>query len=543
MKTVIKYMAFAVASVFLTNCDADFGNINTNPNAVTALKSENLFHDVIGNLGNPMPGEFEYIAPMMQYTATTNGNYNIPGNTYTIDGTAMGIYSGIWNSYCMTYMRSLNLIERKLEEEGGEHASKTAQVNILKALLLSQFSDTFGPIPFEEAGHALDGIIYSKYRNEKEVYLGDVNTKGILAILDESIQQLQTATDDLFPDDIIYDGERNRWIKFASSVLLRSAMKISNVEREIAKTYLNKAISYGLIRDIEDMAKMNHTLATVGKPGYLDNGVAKTLATLKRDRGYCYGESFILALKKFNPHAIDPRLKALAAVYDADGSFYDNYDSYVGMRNGCEMDDVEQVIAEYKFDKDFTPGIGRNGFASFKNETMLNTDAYYIFLGPAEVCFLLAEASWSNLINGNPEAYYREGIRKSMESMMYYGYMIESSDIDAYINSLPALGTNKAIHLRDAQDEIITQKWLSMFTNSMQPWCDWRRTHYPSIVTDHPNLNKLGITDHRLPGRLPFPQDEEVRNKENQAAGVRMLSNQKNDYMNDLWWAQPYFNK
>lgn len=543
MKTVINYMVFAALSVFLTNCDADFGNINKNPNLVTGMKSEHLFHQVIGNLGNPMPGEFEYIAPMMQYTATTNGNYNIPGNTYTIDGTAMSIYSNIWNSYCKDYLRYLNLIGQKLEEEGGEHASKQAQIDILKALLLSQFSDTFGPIPFEEAGRALEGTIYPKYQSEKEVYLGDADTKGLLTLLDESIQRLQTAADPLFPDDILYDGDRDRWIKFASSVLLRSAVKISNVEREVAKTYIDKAMSYGLIRNTEDMAKVNHELATVGKPSYLDNGAAKSLATLKRDRGYCYGENFILALKNFNPSMIDPRLKALAAVYDADGVFYDNYENYVGMRNGCEMDDVEKVIAEYTFDADFAPGIGRNGFASFKNETMLNIGAYYIVLGPAEVCFLLAEASWSNLIGGNAEEYYREGIRKSMESMTYYGYPVEASEIDAYIRSLPALGTNRAIELRDAQDEIITQKWLSMFTNSMQSWCDWRRTHYPSIITDHPNLNKLGITDHRLPGRLPFPQDEEVRNKENQADGVQMLSNRKNDYMNDLWWAKPYFSK
>ena len=79
-------------------CNADFGDINTNPNKVTSIGSENLFHNVIGYLGQPFAGEFEYIAPMMQYTATTNGNYNIPGNTYAIDGTAMSIYSSIWSS-------------------------------------------------------------------------------------------------------------------------------------------------------------------------------------------------------------------------------------------------------------------------------------------------------------------------------------------------------------------------------------------------------------------------------------------------------------
>jgi len=542
MKNSIKYLSLLLLSTLLTNCDADFGNINKSPNAVTTIKSENLFHNVVGYLGTPISGEFEYIAPMMQYTATTNGNFNIPGNTYTIDGTAMSIYSGIWRSYSMDYMRYLNLIEQQLGEEENT-ISKKAQITILKALLLAQFSDTYGPIPFDQAGNALEGVIYPVYRSERDVYLGTSEFKGVLDMLDEAIRELQNTTDELFPEDILYNGERSKWVKFASSVLLRNAMKISDIEAEIAKNYMGKAVAYGLITGNEDIAKINHMAPTVGQPGYLDNSVATSLINLEKQRGYCYGASFITALKKFNDKAIDPRLKAMAGVYDENGKFYDNYEDYEGMKNGCEMDDVEDVIAGMNFDEDFTPGIGRKGFASFKIETILNRSAYYILLGAAEVNFLLAEASLRGFISGDPKEYYKEGIQSSMESMTFYGYTINSAEITDYLTTLPELGSNKSLNLRDAQDEIITQKWLAMFGNSMQTWCDWRRTHYPSIITDHPNTNKLGITNQRLPGRLPYPQDEEVRNKENNTNGVQMLSNKSNDYMNDLWWAKSYFKK
>lgn len=540
MRTNIKNIVSLLVSLILTGCNADFGDINTNPNKVTSIGSENLFHNVIGYLGKPFAGEFEYIAPMMQYTATTNGNYNIPGNTYAIDGTAMGIYSSIWSSYSVDFMRYLNLIETQLTEENN-NASKLAEVNIIRALLLSQYADTFGPVPYDQIAEALNGIVYPKYRSGKDVYLGTEEFKGVLDLLDESIQVLKNSTDDLFPNDLFFNADREKWIKFASSILLRLSIRISDVETEVAKTYINKAISYGLILDEIDIAKINHRPSVTGEPDYLDNSVANSLLTLKKERGYCYGASFITALKEFNENQIDPRLKVIAGVYDENDVYYDNYYDYEGMLNGCEMDDVESVVERMGFDDIYTPGIGRYGFASFKKETVLNREAYYIVLGNAEVNFLLAEAVWKGLISGDAESYYLNGIKSSMRLMKYWGESISEEEIETYIKTLPKLGENKSMNLRNGLDEIITQKWLSMFENAMQPWCDWRRTHYPSIITDNPNMNKLGITGNKLPGRLPYPQDESIRNKDNYDEGVLMLSNKSDDYMNDLWWAKPYF--
>lgn len=540
MKNIIKHVSILFISLGLAGCNADFGDVNTNPNAITSVKSENLFHNVVGYLGKPFAGEFEYIAPMMQYTAATNGNYNIPGNTYAIDGTAMGIYSSIWSSYSVDFMRYLNLIETQLKEESG-NTSKLAEVKILRSLLLSQYADTFGPIPYDQIANALNGIIYPEYRSEKDVYLGTTEFKGVLEILDESIQTLKNSTDELFANDIFYNADREKWIKFASSILLRLSIRISDVETEIARTYIDKAVSYGVIMDEGDIAKVNHRPTTTGEPSYLDNSVATSLLTLKKERGYCYAASFITMLKGFNENQIDPRLKAIAGVYDENGTYFDNYQDYEGMLNGCEMDDVESVVENMGFDQIYTPGIGRYGFASFKTETILNRDAYYIVMGNAEVNFLLAEAAWKGLLTGDAEVYYQQGIIASMRLMKYWGETIPESEITNYMNTLPKLGQNKTMNLRDGLDEILTQKWLSMFENAMQPWCDWRRTHYPSIITDNPNMNKLGITNHKLPGRLPYPQDESIRNKDNYAKGVSMLSNKSDDYMNDLWWAKSYF--
>lgn len=541
MKHIVNFLFLAFLGFTLAQCNADFGDLNKDPNKVTKVGTDNLFHNVVGTLGIP-PGELQYFAPMMQYTATTNGNYDIVGNTFTVDGTAMGVYSSIWRSYSVDYLRYINQMDDQLAEETAS-ASKQAQVNIVRALISSRYTDTFGPVPFDEGGKALNGISYPVYRTEKEIYLGTDQFKGLLQLLDESIQTLKNSSDPVFEDDILYAGNRDKWIKFGASLLLRFALQLSNVEPELSKTYVNKAVAAGVITTMDEIAKVNHQPKVTGQPSYLDNEWATDLIYYIGSRGYCYSSTYISALKQYNASQIDPRLKYVAAVYDSEGNYYGNYEDYEGMKNGCEMDDVDKVLEEMTFDEDFAPQIGRYGFASFKKETVLNRKGATTVIGAAEVNFLLAEAVLKGYIPGTADTYYREGIRMAMRSITLLGASIPEEEIENYISSLPLLGENKSMHLEGALDEIITQKWLALFSNGLQMWNDWRRTHYPSTITTHPNPSKLSVTNGKIIGRLPYPQDEMVRNEKNYLDGTTRLSNQSNDYMNDVWWALPYHQK
>jgi len=525
------------------SCTKDFGDINSDPNNMTEVGSENLFHNIVGALGQPIPSngiETQVCAPMMQYIATTNGNYDVIGNTYTIDGTALGIFSGQWRSFSVDYLRYINLIEDQLKNE--ENTSvKLAQTDVLRAMLCNYFTSIYGPIPYDEAGRGLDGIIYPVYRTEKEVFLGTSDFKGILQLLDEAITIFINSTDEAFANDIMYNGDKNKWAKFAASLLLRTAMQISNVEPEIAKQYVNKAFNAGVITSISDIAMINHQLTITGQPGYLDNGLANDIRARIDSRGYCYGRSYIQALKEYSVSAIDPRLKYVAAVYNSGGTYFSNIESYVGMKNGCEMDDVAAVLEQMTFDQDFEKGIGTHGFATFNKNTILNRTSSYIVLNPAEVNFLLAEAVVKGYIEGDADTYYRAGIRTAMESTRELNAEITDAEIDNYINALPVLGSNVALGMQGELDEIMTQKWLASFENSMLAWNDWRRTHYPSIITNNPIENKLGVTNGKIPGRLPYPQDEAIRNKSSYDFGVQNLATKTDSYMNDLWWAKPNF--
>lgn len=353
MKHIISYLSIALLGLTLTNCNADFGDLNKDPNKVTKVGTDNLFHNAVGTLSIPS-GEMKYFAPMMQYTATTNGNYDIVGNTFTVDGTAMGVYSGIWRAYCVDYLRYINLMDDQLAEETAS-ASKQAQVDIVRALVSSRYTDTFGPVPYDEGGKALNGISYPVYRTEKEIYLGTDQFRGLLQLLDDGIQTLKNSSDPVFEDDILYGGNRDKWIKFGASLMLRMAIQISNVEPDLAKMYVNKAVAAGVISTMDEVAKINHQPTVTGQPNYLDNEWATDILYYIGSRGYCYANTYISAFKKYSASQIDPRLKYVAAVYDGEGTYYSNYEDYEGTKIGCEMDDVDDVLKEMTFDKDFAP--------------------------------------------------------------------------------------------------------------------------------------------------------------------------------------------
>ena len=371
--------------------------------------------------------------------------------------------------------------------------------------------------------------------------MGTDKFKGLLQLLDDGVQTLQNSSDPVFEDDIMYGSSRDKWIKFGASLMLRMAIQISNVEPELAKKYVSKAVAAGVISSMDEVAKVNHQPTVTGQPSYLDNTWATDILYYIGSRGYCYSSTYISAFKKYSTSQIDPRLKYVAAVYDAEGKYYDNYEDYEGMKNGCEMDDVDDVLKYMTFDQDFAPNIGRYGFASFKKETVLNRKGATTVMGAAEVYFLLAEAVLKGYISGTADTYYREGIRMGMRSLTLIGAPITDEEIENYISTVPTLGENKAMNLRGALDEVITQKWLALFGNGLQIWNDWRRTHYPSVITDNPNPSKLSVTNGKMIGRLPYPQDEMVRNEANYLNGTAELSNKTNDYMNDVWWALPYY--
>ena len=94
----------------------------------------------------------------------------------------------------------------------------------------------YGSVPYSEADKGIDGIFYPKYDKQKAIYT------DLFKELEEATAGLNESNpDEGFADaDVIYDGDIAKWKKLGYSLMLRMAMRISNVDLPTANTYVRK---------------------------------------------------------------------------------------------------------------------------------------------------------------------------------------------------------------------------------------------------------------------------------------------------------------
>jgi hypothetical protein len=192
----------------------------------------------------------------------------------------------------------------------------------------------------------------------------------------------------------------------------------------------------------------------------------------------------------------DPRLEVFAAK-PADG------DDYTGIPFGVESG----VASDYS-----------NEEVSFQTSMVYEADGR-IMTYP-EVLLLKAEAAQRGWIGGDPETYYEDGIRASMEE---WG-ITESAKISAYLNQ------DRVRYKSNSFEEKIGQQlWFALYLQPLEAWFKWRRLGYPEMDPAPDAFKNRGI-----PVRRGYPSSESELNRENYNAAV---DRQGPDKMSTrVWW-------
>jgi len=139
----------------------------------------------------------------------------------------------------------------------------------------------------------------------------------------------------------------------------------------------------------------------------------------------------------------------------------------------------------------------------------------------SEVQFLLAEA------NGWSQTNYVNGVRASMQR-----WGVATANIDTYIASLPAA----------SKENVLTQKYITLFMQPYEAWAEYRRTGYPNTLLLPGQTGTLnvaaggettyiftsliaGLTD--LPTRLFYPTSVQTLNTANYQAASAAIGGDK----------------
>ena len=222
----IKYfISFAVTLVLIlfSSCEK-WLDINEDPNNPTSVPVSQLFStvevDLAGSMGASIGGLSGYTSAMVHQMFQRGGTHQF----YDLQGADFEVLTP-WNimySRLLTDVREI--IAQGTADEGNEDWHYVGIVQIIKAYVFCTLVDIWGDVPFEEANQGA-ALRMPAYDNGQSIY------PQLFQLIDEGITNLEK-TSNLSPgtDDIIYQGDLDKWIKFAKTLKLKLYNQIRLVQ-------------------------------------------------------------------------------------------------------------------------------------------------------------------------------------------------------------------------------------------------------------------------------------------------------------------------
>ncbi|MBB6107531.1 Starch-binding associating with outer membrane [Mucilaginibacter lappiensis] len=497
-----------ITCIGLQGCDKNFEAINTNPNSsanpTPAFVFTKAVLDGAGDVQVLLQGT-------MQYTTSYNDVAGF-GAKYVLSQSSQS-----WVVFNTAYPKEINEISQVITSVKGnpDQVNLLSAARIWRAYCFSRITDLYGDIPYSQAGKGYTDAIYMPaYDEQKNIYA------DMLKELDEATAAFNAAKPTFGAADLIYNGDVNKWKKFAYSLMLRCAMRMTKVDIAGAETWARKAIAGGVITADADMAKVNGYVSA----GQDINKNPLALNMLNADyigangtsnpEGGKYQDVFINYLKTNN----DPRLAAVSVVWlnkvaDTTAAIQK------GMSSSLSAKPADAVFVTY---------------SEPNPNTILQLNSPYLLLTNAETNFLLAEAALRGWYTASSAStLYENGISASMRQWALFGSqgVISTNQIQTYL-SYHRLNTTGSFNAQ--MEQIYTQFWVGVFPNSQEVFASYRRTGYPALV---PNNYVGNATGGKIFRRMLYPTTEQNLNTANYNAAIARQG--PDDFLTRMWWDRP----
>ncbi|KAA6328349.1 hypothetical protein EZS27_022746 [termite gut metagenome] len=546
MKKTILHLFAACSFFLLLLAGCDLTALNENPNEPTADVDYNLNDARLASI-------FRTSVPAME------GDDEQRVKSLMVDFYAQMLDGGDWNTkrYMMDedwnqrmYRRvqsaisSLNIVIRNLSDREDFFANSIAVAKIWRVFVAANGADYFGPIPFAKYTEVEDN---PPYRSIEDIYT------ECFKELDEAVALFdKNSTNPIFnsaASDIIYANDAAKWRKFANSLRLRLALRLSEVAPSTTSEQVAKALASGVMESAADNAYLppkadggwgqdyNYTMfqITWGGPLNMTSSFEKLVsgiggvdwpADIVNQRSALSGG--IPVAVSTHPAKVDPRgPKMFDPAYEGGKWAGIPY----GLPSGSNTGEYRTVL---------WPELG----ILVKNGAPYKSRPYDVFLYE-EVCFLKAEAFLRGFASGDAKTEYDKGVRASFAT---WGV---SDKAEAYLSSTAKNLAGTSAKFDDdisgagntQLEKIITQKYLGLFPDmSMEAWNDKRRLNLPRMdvaLSRDPLLyegkgnNILDPTN--FIKRVQYPQNEKQINGSEYENAIKLLGGVDN-VTTPLWW-------
>lgn len=472
MKKIFKTVTLSIVvgtAMLYTSCDGKFEEINTDPDNPTVISPDQQLGFIERTLINQI---YDYF---LAGEAASNWPQHLSQPVYNDADRyfpRLNVINNFWNVLYVNVIAEADEMYR-LGAEAENPAIQGAALT-LKAIAYQHLTDAFGDVPMTEVNQGLsDNNFYPAYDSQQTVYT------GIFNLLDEAIAKLEAGGSLSAEQDVLYGGDLDQWIKFATSIKFRAMMRVSDTPLFNAGTVQDLIASGNLITDVADNAVIRwETKAAPNTNPYYG------IVTNGRQAEWCVGAALVDFMKGNN----DPRLEVYANPND-DGE-------YVGKPAGY----INPAVSGYGA-----------GVVSEIGDFYMKENTPLYFINAAQVNLLIAEAIERFGASGNAEDYFYAGIDASL---VQNG--LEAGDF------APAYS---------GYQSIAEQLWVGTFMQGYETWAEWRRSDIPSnlplAIDPAP-----GVTS--IPTRFTYTNDEKALNADNLNAAV---ANQGADALTTkVWW-------
>lgn len=447
-----------------------------------------------------------------------------------------------------------NLVDAEYRtKEDPNKVNINAALNIYRVYVMSIITDLYGDVPYSEAGKGyLESIFTPRYDNQKDIYY------DFFKVLADAVEQFDP-TKDQITSDVIYNGDIQKWKKFANSLRLRFAMRISNVEPEKAKQEFEAALTAdgGVFTSAADDAlvhymEISYSFGSEFYSDYRGNAYSKVMYGNDPANNPTYlCSTFFNQLYNTN----DPRTFRIARCY------YDGLMSTSSPDNRIDLTDemiskgvafqpcdpgafswepwpsgyTSDILTEMaETNPKIDPNVAREVEPKLAT-TFLMSDNPGIVMTYSEVMFLMAEAKLKGWSVGSMsvEEYYKAGVRAAMTFLSdnYDCEEITDEEFNEYYAANPIGYTDE-----QKKQSINTQAWILNFLNPAECWANVRRSGYPVLKSPAEyGFEQYLIDGREIPVRFCYPTLESSYNKQNYEEALERMGG-KDSWYNHVWW-------
>ena len=516
------------AGVVTTSCKK-YLDINQNPNQPISSTPQLLIPQAITATASSLNGYNTYGAQMGLYMSNAGG-YGGFGAAVTYNFSVTN-FTGLWGAYDVNEDFYL---AKKLSADDPLLIYYNAISRIMLAHNFQLLVDTYNSVPYFDALQGLPNtrpkfddpaLIYADLATQLDTALMLINQGQTAAINPAKVTKAQ---------DPMFGGNMNLWKQFANTVKLRlmvtgnGKVNFGNTAFDAAGFLTNDAlVNPGYTRD---NGKQNPKWNTWGFDYTGADGAKSWMPS-----------TFILGY--YNGSKLSDPGRGYAIYYQFPGTPTN--------RLGFEDNNSVKPSPPGSF---WYPSSSRTGSSAGNSTgTMKGPDASMPVITSAESYFLQAEGVVRGIITSNTDAseLFNDGIKASFN----YLYELPNGAIDVNVSGDPTDDFNT--YLDDNSDSylviydlattndqkleaIITQKFIALnMVNSNQAWNDYRRTHYPVIISvagatgsqTFASTQSQSVRPDKLPTGLAYPSAE-ISSNPNTPKGISALSSQ-------IFWAMP----